>query len=519
MPSLSTELLVIGAGATGLGIAWDACLRGIKVVVVDQGDIAQGTSGRYHGLLHSGGRYALIDPGSAQECASENKVLRRIIPHAIEDTGGLYLSLHSDPASYADEWHKACQNVGITSETISPSQALQREPALTKNIAQAFLVNAASLDSFDLLDCLAVSIRHAGGQILLHHQVRDFIIDDNVLVAVQLLSKHHNESVRIGAEVVVNAAGPWADQVANLAGINIPLTHSRGTLIAMANRLVHTVIHRCRPPSDGDAIVPVGTVMVMGTTDIPVSSADDHSIDPSEIDFLLGQGDELIPGFANSRPLRAWAGIRPLYNPGRNPSHTTRKISRAHVLIDHAENDQLSGFVSIFGGKLSTYRLMAQEVVDLVSKKIQIDEDCATDSVPLDHVNRNYYTLPDRIEHLTQFDETPRDSVICECEIVKRSDIDPILHDTDRFELENLRRLTRLGMGPCQAAFCAVRASEIACESFDPSNNMTDLLSFIGRRWRGTAALPWGHNMRQMILARRLYLELLDIHQFKDDES
>src|SRR3989304_10340495 len=95
MPAFSTELLVIGGGATGLGVAWDACLRGIKVLLVDQSDLGQGTSGRYHGLLHSGGRYVISDPVSARDCAHENEILRRLAPSTIEDNvGGLVSPPH-----------------------------------------------------------------------------------------------------------------------------------------------------------------------------------------------------------------------------------------------------------------------------------------------------------------------------------------------------------------------------------------------------------------------------------------
>ncbi|HEY42493.1 MAG TPA: FAD-dependent oxidoreductase, partial [Anaerolineae bacterium] len=92
MPEISTQLLVIGGGVTGLGVAWDACLRGLKVVLIEQNDIGQGTSGRYHGVLHSGARYVISDPKSAKDCATENQILRLIAPHTIEDTGGFFVA-------------------------------------------------------------------------------------------------------------------------------------------------------------------------------------------------------------------------------------------------------------------------------------------------------------------------------------------------------------------------------------------------------------------------------------------
>ena len=470
-------------------------------------------------MLHSGGRYAVTDPISAQECAAENVILRRIIPHAIEDTGGLYLALRTDPADYVHEWQHACQEIGIDIEPLSAEKALRREPALTQNISQAFQVNAASIDSFELLNCLSRSICKAGGQVLLHQRINKFIIDDNTIVAAELVSELDQTTMQIGAEIIVNAAGPWSDQVAALAGINIPITHSKGTMIAMANRFTHTVLHRCRPPSSGDAIVPAGSVMVIGTTDIPVASADDLTIQLSEIDFLLEQGEELIPGCANKRPLRAWSGIRPLYNPHQVDMNSTREISRSHVLINHSETDGVAGLASIFGGKLTTFRLMAQHVVDFVARELKIDDECRTDTVPIEPQKKEYYVLSNRMSHLLPSEHKSHDSLICECENVSRLDIDEYIQSTHHFKLDNLRWKTRLGMGPCQSSFCAVRATAIAFSSHDSEDLISDLVSFIDRRWRGTSPLGWGQSLRQMALSRRLYLELLDIQQISGDQS
>jgi glycerol-3-phosphate dehydrogenase len=108
VPSLQAELLVIGGGATGAGVAWDAALRGFDVVLVDRADLAEGTSGRFHGLLHSGGRYVVKDPVAAKECVEENAILRRVIPDCIEDTGGLFVTTPDDDPAYADRFLAGC---------------------------------------------------------------------------------------------------------------------------------------------------------------------------------------------------------------------------------------------------------------------------------------------------------------------------------------------------------------------------------------------------------------------------
>ena len=122
MTNLSTEVLVIGGGATGVGVAWDAALRGFDVVLVDRADLAEGTSGRFHGLLHSGGRYAVKDPRAAEECIAENRILRRVAADCIEDTGGLFVTTPFDDAAYADTFVAGCRATGVDCEEISVSR-------------------------------------------------------------------------------------------------------------------------------------------------------------------------------------------------------------------------------------------------------------------------------------------------------------------------------------------------------------------------------------------------------------
>src|ERR1035438_1307698 len=150
--ALECQLLVIGGGATGAGVAWDAALRGFQVILVDRGDLATGTTGRFHGLLHSGGRYAVRDTSSARECARENEILRRVATESIEDTGGLFVSTPQDDPEYADRFLAGCGEAGIAVEEISPREALRREPRLNPKVRRAFSVADGSIDSWNLVD-------------------------------------------------------------------------------------------------------------------------------------------------------------------------------------------------------------------------------------------------------------------------------------------------------------------------------------------------------------------------------
>jgi glycerol-3-phosphate dehydrogenase len=516
MPSISTQLLVIGGGSTGLGIAWDACLRGLKVILVEQNDLGQGTSGRYHGVLHSGGRYVLSDPHSARDCAIENSIVRNIVPHAIEDSGGLFVYTPTDPPDFPDRWLSACERAGVLAEEIPTQQALELEPDLSLSMKRAFRVRDASLDSFDLVHSIASAISDLGGHVKLRHKVNSLNIAKDRVTSAEVEDLKSGDTLTIGADVIVNAAGPWANRVAGLAGISLPIALGKGTMVAVANRSIHTIVSRCRPPSDGDIIVPVGTVAVIGTTDVPVEDPEDFHIQPWEIDFLLAQADILMPRFSEQRALRAWSGIRPLVRPDYSGDTKTREFPRAHSILDHAEREGIEGFISVFGGKLSTFRLMAEQTLDIICNQLGFDAACTTHQTPLDPQAPSFHRLPARLEALSTELETQTPQIVCECELVTRTMIQEALEKSSSMDLDDLRRDLRLGMGPCQAGFCAYRAAGIASELSLSGPFHDGLKDFLEERWRGMRPLGWGYTLRQMELNRRIYGDIFAAHRLSE---
>ncbi len=521
MSSLSTQVLVIGGGATGLGIAWDAALRGLKVVLIEQSDIGQGTSGRHHGLMHSGGRYVISDPASARDCASENQVLRQIAAHTIEDTCGLFVATPADPVNYPDQWLNACTQLNVPAEEISLSAMLKREPLLNPRISRSFLVQDASIDSFDLTHALVKGIQERGGVVLLRHRLEKFIRNKDRLVGAKIKDLSKNESLSLSASIFVNAAGPWAKNITTMAGFDLPLALGKGTLVAMSHRLVNTVVNRCKPPSDGDIIVPVGTVAILGTTDIPVKEPSSLGIESWEVDLLLAEGDLLLPGLRDCRPLRAWAGIRPLYQQTNGSDSPTRTLRRTHVILDHEETDGVQGFISTVGGKLTTFRLMAEQTVDLICDKLEIDQECTTATTTLPRETGQFYSLPSRLDRLVHHDHhAPNDQIVCECELVMRSDLELALERAVTVtDLDDLRRDLRMGMGPCQAGFCAYRTFAISSGFSSAPFSIKGLHDFLYERWKGIRPVAWGSTLQQMELSRRIYLDLFAVDLDSEERS
>ena len=383
MLTLTADVLVIGGGATGTGVAWDATLRGLDVILVERDDLAQGTSGRFHGLLHSGGRYVVNDPTAARECIEENRILRQIAADCIEDTGGLSVCTRYDDPNYAGVFADACQRAGVPYEEISVAQALREEPHLDPRSVRAFQVPDASIDGGRLVRKLAEGARRGGARILPHHALIAIRRDGDSVTGASICDRHSGQKLEIQARVTVNATGPWVGRVAELAGIeSVVVLPNRGTMVAVP-RLAGTVLSRCRMPNDGDLIVPVGNESVLGTTGHPTDDPGEVNVDQRDVERLLEEGEKLIPGLRRARKLRAWSAVRPLFDNAHASVSGTRETTRTHALLNHQTRDGVDGLITVTGGKLTTFRLMAQQTVDCVCSKLGVQRACTTATQPL----------------------------------------------------------------------------------------------------------------------------------------
>jgi glycerol-3-phosphate dehydrogenase len=508
--SIETEALVIGGGSTGAGVARDAAMRGFKTVLVERKDLAEGTTGRYHGLLHSGGRYAVKDPEAAKECVAENAILRRIASDCIEDTGGLFVSTPWDEPAFGDTFVEGCRATGVAVEEIPVAETLRREPRLHSGISRAFAVLDASLDPWKLVWGCARSAQEHGAQMLLYHRVLALERDGQRVKGAVVRNELTGEEVRIHADVVINAAGAWAGQIAELAGARVNILPGKGIMIAMNHRLVNTVVNRCKMPSDGDILVPIRTVCVIGTTDTRVADPDELEVTQSEIGEMLDEGEKLVPGFREARALRVWAGARPLFSPEEVAD--TRDVTRSHALLDHRERDGVEGFVTITGGKTTTFRLMAEAAVDAACEQLGVDRlsRTAEESLPGSD-DGQFYVLGSRLRAREPVPQSAE--IICECELITRQRLEEAMRRRGTANLDDIRRTLRLGMGPCQGGFCTYRATGIlhSVERLDHRAANGSLLAFLQERWKGVHPILYGDQVRQARLDDWIFQGLLGV--------
>ena len=375
------RILIIGGGCTGAALAHDLRLRGFEVTLVERGSLLSGTSGRHHGLLHSGARYALHDIETARECYTENQILRRLAPQAIEANDGLFVAL--DDADMAQRRHfvERCTAAGIPTRLLTAAQALTLEPGLHPKIRGAVQVPDATMDAWRLPLHFFAAAQAGGARILSFHKVEGLILTGGRLTGARVQDLRSGRSRTLPADLAVNAAGPWAGQIAALAGVKVPVRPGPGVMVSVNGRLTNMVINRLQPAGEGDILVPQRNLTVIGTTVWLADDPDQVSLPRDHVQRLLKLGARLIPSAAKAPLQAAWCASRPLFH--CDDGHNPLRISRGFSCIDHKLRDGLEGFVSVVGGKATTLRAMAQEAADMICAKTGRAVACRTADTPL----------------------------------------------------------------------------------------------------------------------------------------
>lgn len=367
--------IIIGGGFTGCALAYDLARRGIAVTLLERGELTSGTSGRTHGLLHSGARYCVTDPEAAVECIQENIILRHIARQCIEFNGGYFVALDESDLAYAPAFVAGAQACGIPIDDVDVQRALESEPALNPAILAAYRVPDGAFDPLRLGLAFAASALRFGAAILPYTEVTGFLHGGSGAVSgVTALNRHTNQPAQFHADITINATGAWAGKIAELAGIQVPVRPTPGIMVAYEKRVTQRVINRLCEPADGDILLPQRRMAVIGTTSFEVEDADYIPVEPDQIAIMHERAVLLVPELQNTKIRGAYMSARPLIG----GLTSGRSLSRTFKCYDHLENDGVGGLVTVTGGKATTCRIMAEKTADLVCQKIGWQQACET---------------------------------------------------------------------------------------------------------------------------------------------
>ncbi|MDX6217501.1 MAG: glycerol-3-phosphate dehydrogenase [Frankiales bacterium] len=393
------DVLGVGMGATGAGVALDAASRGLRVAVLDKGDLASGTSSKSSKLVHGGLRYLEnYEFGLVREGVVERQLLMRLAPHLVRPMDFLY-------PVWPDTAKRRLLGLGLTTydvfamaslagrggttrrhEKISAGEAIALAPALEDSgLAYSYLYGDCATDDARLVLAVVQAARRYGALTVTHAEVTGLTTDGARVNGATVLDRFTGDSVTVRARHVVNATGVWVDQ---LQGFEQPGRKA----VVQPSKGVHVVVPRARlpllqasillPSKQGDGrsmfAIPWGRQTILGTTDTPYDGElDGLSLTQEDLDYVLASGNAVFKrDLVQDDVLGAWAGVRPLIR--QEGTDSMSDISRRHTLVEGT-----GGLLTITGGKLTTYRRMAKDVVDRIIDRDGSKARCRTDEITI----------------------------------------------------------------------------------------------------------------------------------------
>ncbi|GGG37756.1 aerobic glycerol-3-phosphate dehydrogenase [Croceivirga lutea] len=390
------DLVVIGGGITGAGIALDAASRGLKVVLLEKGDYASGTSSKSTKLIHGGLRYLKqFDFWLVKEVGSERAIVHKLAPHLVLPEKMLL------PLIEGGSYGKWLTSIGLKvydilaqvsgddkRQMLEKKEALKKEPLLPKKILNGagFYAEYRTDDARLTIENLKTSL-HYGTLALNYAEVTGFLYEEEKIAGVTVTDVLTNEAFEIKAKYVVSAAGPWVDELRAInnskKGKRLHLTKGVHLVFPFEKLPVKQSVYFDIPDGRMMFAIPRGKITYIGTTDTNYdANKDSVQTDLADAIYLISAVNNMFPDIHLEMEdiISSWAGLRPLiHEDGKSASELSRKDE---IFISD------SGLISIAGGKLTGYRKMAERTVNKVTARLKEDykleaKDCYTDKIPL----------------------------------------------------------------------------------------------------------------------------------------
>ncbi len=568
--TLIYDVLVLGGGITGVSVARDCALRGLKVALVERTDFASGTTGTCMGMLHGGLQYLLANPELTRVECEESGIMQKAAPHLIFAIPFLYLihdlakvDAYGAFLNYYDTFQKT--KSGRPHVKLTPDEALEIEPSLRPGFVAALTNDEPGVDVFRLNVLAALDAAGRGALIRNHTEVTGLILEDvgpdgqasapggavaassgeagpavgaprvaRRVLGARLRDTLTGETGEIRARVTVNACGPWVPRVTAMAGLSYRLRPTKGIHLILDRRILSVGLQCSAIDGRNVLLLPHENTTLIGCTDDDYFGDEDEvRPEPQEIEYLLSSLESLLPGIRRARVIRVMAGLRPtLYQYGVYED----KVTRDFEVWDHEPRDGVAGFITIAGGKMTIARIMAEKTADAVVARLGLDGDavrCRTAELPLpggerllgrsdiEKLARRYKVPVAAAARLAYRHGTLAEAVleegcreasgrvtVCTCEPVLEAEILwAARHEWVR-TLDDLRRRVRTGMGPCQGFGCSEQAAAVLGLALDrdPATARADLESFRQERWKGQKGWLGGDQLRQQEVSQGAWL-------------
>jgi glycerol-3-phosphate dehydrogenase len=530
LTSSAHDVVVIGGGVTGAGVARDLARRGASVLLLEKDDYGGGTSGASSWMIHGGPRYLEFDWRTTRLSAEDAGKIVTIARHMVHRVVFLIPVLPGDKHNIerletAMEVYDRFQPLKRSNRhlRLTAAEARQMEPGLTDRLVGAMTMEEWGVDPHRLTFANVQDAIENGARAMNHSRVIGLIRDGDTVLGVRYRGSDGGVN-EARAKVTVNATGPWSQAFGRMAGVPIDLRPAKGIHIVYDRRVSNFAISCDAVDGRGLLLVPHGNFSLVGTTDDDFyGDPDDIEVTPDEVDYILQAFDRVMPGLRRHRAIRATAGVRPTIFRWRSYEDN---LSRRYEIVDHGGADKSPGLVSVIGGKLSMYRLMAEEASDLVSRKLGIDAPCTTGTSPLpgnevaaepaeDLARR--YGIPALAAARLQtrqgcraprvFDGRAERGLVCRCEPITVAELAYAARNEQVRTLSDAFRRVGLAAGPCSGALCIDRAAEVVGRElgWSPGQRRQAATEFRSELWLGTAPVldRWGWAEQELMAGAR----------------
>lgn len=533
------DVVVIGGGVNGTGVARDCALRGMKVALFEKHDWGFGASGNSSGMIHGGARYLTDTPEVTRLSCQDSGYIQRIAPHLVFRIPFLFpiparglasrIALAAVDAFFAFYDRYQPLKRGKPHTLLAPDEARALEPGLAGELRGAITFDEWGIDGARLCLANVIDAEEHGARCLAHHEVVEILRDpaeDGRVRGVVARDRETGARVVATARRVVNATGAWAPITAALAG-----ERERAPARVRPGKGIHVVMDRrvgnyaivCKA-IDGRQIfsMPWQSLSWIGTTDDDYyGDLDDVRATTDEVRYLVEGAARTVPELATARVIGTTAGVRPtLYEFGK----TEDALSREHAIVDHAAHGA-AGLFSMIGGKLASYRIFAEEMTDRLARELDVGVRGCTHELPLPggeapvdaraladrlrvseiaarRIAYRHGARAERIAVRVARDRGER-AVVCPCEPVIEAEVRHAIAVEGARDVADVARRTRLGLGTCGGMRCAHRCAQIVADerALAPSAAHAMAARFLVDRHRARVVALDGAEVRQEELA------------------
>jgi glycerol-3-phosphate dehydrogenase len=539
---LRTRVLVIGGGINGTGIARDLALRGVAVLLVERRELGSGTSWASSGMIHGGLRYLQNDPEVTRHSCADSGAIQRIAPHLVFRIPFLMPVFPDDPlgpelVEIGLEMYDRFVPLknGRPHTRLTRAQALALEPALSDRIECAFTLDEWGVDAARLCMANALDAADRGASVLTHTEVVEILRDGSGRVTgARLLDRVRGDEVIVEAELVMNASGPWAPEVARLARQELRLRPGKGIHLVFERRVSNLAIYAKGVDGRDMFTFPHEQNSMAGTTDDDYyGDLDRIDVTEDEVAYVLQAMQRSIPGIRSHRVLHTIQGVRPtLFGFGAYED----ELSRDYEILDHGASGDAAGLYSMTGGKLASYRLMAEDAANRLCAALGVSAACRTAELPLPGGDAPA-ELPALVERFgVGFAAAARlgfrhggraravleagddahgrgRRTVCACEPVLDAELRHVARSEGLRKLTDCTLRVRLGVGACQGAGCAASAAGVLAEElgWDAPRAMREVAELAAQRWRAVMPVLAGAQVAAMEIHRHVSFGMLGL--------